>query len=87
MLEPFELLRDRLWQIKNSNGGLTFKVMASQAGLPETTLWRIMRGERQPAAATLGALLATWPELADVFSPPDSPDGKSKLHECVTETA
>ena len=86
MPQPFELLRDRLWQIKNSNSGLTFKAMADQAGLPETTLWRIMRGERQPAASTVGAILATWPELGSVFLPPESPNGIGPLPEPQMET-
>lgn len=87
MPEPFKLLRDQLWEIKNSNGGLTFKAMADQAGLPETTIWRVMKGQRQPAAPTLGAILAAWPELGAIFLPPDSPDGKDasvELSECAT---
>jgi predicted transcriptional regulator len=81
MTEPFELLRDELWRIKNRDGGQTFSQMASQARLPESTLFRVMKGQRQPAPTTLRALLLTWPDLMRVFLADDVPDGTDDLHE------
>jgi len=87
MPDTFAKLRDGLWAIKNNNGGHTFDQMADVAGLPTTTLWRVMRGQRQPNGDTLRKIMTAWPELMGVFLSPDVPDGNPEMPECASEPA
>jgi DNA-binding phage protein len=65
-------LTEKLWEIKGSR---TFNEMAQEAGIPEVTLWRIMKEQRNPRGDTLMKILTAFPQLACVFLPPDMPSG------------
>lgn len=58
-------IRGMLWEIK---GDRTIISMSEQAGIPNATLWRVMKEERDPGPKTLKALLETWPQLGSVFT-------------------
>ena len=83
--EPIIALRKKLREIKDSNGH-TVGQMAGEAGLNETTLWRVMRGQRSPSFDTFVALLRTFPQVRAIFLPPDSPGGKEPLPTGTMET-
>jgi len=85
MPDPIDALLERLWEIKNSNGH-TFGQMADEAGLNEVTLWRVMHGQRRPNFDTLTALQGTYPQVAAIFAPPDSPNGKEPVPDGILET-
>lgn len=76
MPDTFAQLRQALWDIKD---GKTFREMAEAADLKEVTLWRVMKGQRQPSGQTLQKLLVAYPKLRPLFLPADSPDGKEPV--------
>ena len=78
----FERLRQALREIK---GDRTYQAMADECGLAIPTLWRIMKGQRQPYGQTLETLLDAYPQLARVFLPPDVPNGTIELPEKQTQ--
>lgn len=67
--------------LKDIKGNRSYAEMAEQAGIPETTLWRIMNEERTPHAGTLVKLLTAFPALRGVFLPVDLPDGEPALQD------
>jgi len=78
-------VQEQLWEIKNRNGH-TVGQMADEAGMNEVTLWRVMHGQRRPNFDTLTALLRAFPQVAAIFAPPDSPNGKESIPDGTAET-
>ena len=84
MPDNYTVLVERLWEIKNDNGH-TIGQMAEKAGLNSVTLWRVMQGQRRPNFDTTAALLGTFPQLADLFLPSDSPHGNEPVPDGILE--
>ena len=82
MPDNYEALVERLREIK---GTTPINEMAETANINTVTLWRVMNGQRRPSYDTLTALLRAFPQLADLFLPADTPNGKPSVPDGISE--
>ena len=84
MPDNYAALVEHLGEIKKRNG-YTIGQMAEMAGVNPVTLWRVMHGQRRPSFDTTTALLRTFPQLADLFLPADTPLGNEPVPDGIPE--